>query len=180
MNARTALEDRTVSQVMTTDLLTITPEESVLMAWELMCQARVHHLPVVSETGSFMGVVDAQILMATWESAGPGRARRPVRELLPGTPLLAVLPDDSIPMAARTMLSACTDYVAVIDADHALIGLLTAHDLINALAGGPTKQSCPCPSMPSLYRMEPVLPKRRPAEEPAAMAHPSRAVISPD
>ncbi|KAB2352259.1 CBS domain-containing protein [Actinomadura rudentiformis] len=180
MNARTPLEARTVAQVMTTDLLTITPEESVLMAWELMCQARIHHLPVVSAEGSFMGVVDAQILMATWESAGPGRARRPVRDLLPGSPLLAVLADDPIPTAARAMLSANTDYVAVIDDDRTLIGLLTAHDLINALAGGPTPQPHPRPSMPSLYRMEPVLPKHRPAERPEAMAHPSRTVISPD
>ncbi|MEU5882449.1 CBS domain-containing protein [Spirillospora sp. NPDC047279] len=184
MAVRSPLEDRTVAQVMTTDLLTITPDDSVLMAWELMCQAHVHHLPVVNDKGHFMGVIDARGLATTWEASGPGRARRPVREILPGTPILAVRPDDPVPAAARAMLSAATDYVGVMDEREALIGLLTAHDLIHALAGGPPREPRPRPGMPSLYRIEPVLPRPvhepEPGPGPGTMPHPSRSRMSPD
>lgn len=45
------LQERAIAEVMTTDLLTIGLQESVLMAWELMCQGGVHHLPVVDASG---------------------------------------------------------------------------------------------------------------------------------
>ncbi|WP_279575863.1 CBS domain-containing protein [Actinomadura barringtoniae] len=38
--------------MMTTEPLTITPDDSMLMAWELMARAHVHHLPVVGKDGA--------------------------------------------------------------------------------------------------------------------------------
>src|SRR6185503_20703751 len=99
-----ALEDRTVAEVMTTDLLTIAAEESIIMAWELMCRAQVHHLPVIGHGGRFLGVLDAQTITAGWEATPPRRARRPAQALLPQLPLDTVRPDDSIHAAASTML----------------------------------------------------------------------------
>ncbi|MFC4907113.1 HPP family protein [Actinomadura gamaensis] len=131
----TSLDHRPVADLMTTDLLTVTPDESALMAWELMCRANVHHLPVVDDTGRFVGTVEMRTLIDRWEPAGPGRSRRPVRTVLPSGPAPAVPPQADIGAAARVMLDEGADHVAVVDAEGRLCGLLTAHDLIAMLAG---------------------------------------------
>jgi CBS domain-containing protein len=159
------LERRTVAEVMTLDLLTISESESVLMAWELMCRAGVHHLPVADDDGGFVGVVDAQTLTASWESAGPERARRAVTALLPPGPPETVPPSATIAEAARAMVKTGRDYVPVTDGRNVLVGLLTAHDLIDGLAGVHREAAPRTGGMPSLYRIEPVLPagiQRRP------------------
>jgi len=174
MDTPAALEERTVSQVMTTELLTITPDDSVLMAWELMGKAHVHHLPVVSEGGRFMGVVDAQTLTARWEPTGPERARRPVRSFLPDQATATASPGDLISQAARTMLESGRDHVAVLDDENSLVGLLTARDLISALAGFLPEPARSGTSMPSLYRIEPVLPSH------ASGRHPGHSMLPPE
>ncbi|MBO2455452.1 CBS domain-containing protein [Actinomadura barringtoniae] len=173
MNALPALEERTVADVMATDLLTVTPDDSILMAWELMGRARVDHLPVLTEDAEFMGVIDAQTIAANWEPTGPERARRPVRSLLRAGVGATANPADAIPEAARTMLESGCDYVAVLIDGRALVGLLTAHDLISALAGLPPERTTrPGTSMPSMYRIEPVLPPES--------RHPGHSMLPPD
>ncbi|MFG2087247.1 HPP family protein [Spirillospora sp. NPDC048824] len=168
MMTRPPLEQRTAGEMMTRDLLTIATSESVLMAWELMCKAGVHHLPVADDEGGFVGVVDAQTLTATWNAAVPQHARRPVTSLLPSPPPMTVRPSATIPEAARAMLEAGNDHVAVTDDHGCLVGLITARDLITALAGAERDIAPPSGGMPSLYRIEPVLPSTAPA-------HPDRS-----
>ncbi|MFB4320586.1 HPP family protein [Actinomadura sp. 21ATH] len=153
------LGERRVAEIMTADLLTIAAGESVLMAWELICRADVHHLPVVDDQGAFLGVVDAQTLTAAWDSAGSYKARKPVTTLLSSAAPAWVRSTDSVRVAARVMLDAGTDHVAVVDAHAALVGLLTANDLIGALAGAAPEKAPQRSGMPSLYRIEPVLPR---------------------
>ncbi|HEY8478391.1 MAG TPA: CBS domain-containing protein [Spirillospora sp.] len=164
MTTRPPLEQRTAGEVMTRDLLTIAAGESVLMAWELMCKAEVHHLPVTDDEGGFLGVVDAQTVTATWNAAVPKHARQPVTELLPSPPAEAVRPSATIPEAARAMLASGNDHVAVTDDDGVLVGLITARDLIGVLAGAERDIAPRSGGMPSLYRIEPVLPPTAPAD----------------
>ncbi|GAA4147370.1 CBS domain-containing protein [Actinomadura keratinilytica] len=161
MTTRRPPDQRTVAEVMTTDLLTVTAEETVPMAWELMCRARVHHLPVVDGGGRCLGVVDAATLTATWEPSSPLGARRAVTTLLPRRGPMCVRPEATLAQAAAAMLAVERDYVTVIGEHGELVGLVTARDLVAALAGVPgpdrTRGSC----TPSMYRIEPVLPERR-------------------
>ncbi|WP_067461203.1 CBS domain-containing protein [Actinomadura macra] len=163
---RRPLEKRTVAELMTRDLLTIAASGSVLMAWELMCQADVHHLPVADDEGGFVGVIDTQTLTSMWKPASPQEARRPVTTLLPAGRPVTVRPSATVPEAARAMLENGTDHVAVTDERNALVGLLTVHDLVTALAGVRREIPPRTGGMPSLYRVEPVLP-RRPQVPPA-------------
>ncbi|MFC5749068.1 HPP family protein [Actinomadura rugatobispora] len=162
-SAHVPLEERTAAEVMTMDLLTISARESVLMAWELMCRAEVHHLPVVDDEGGFLGIVDAATLTAAWDAAGPRRARRPVTTLLGEHAKDSVRPAATVPEAARSMLESGNDHVAVTDAQGALVGLITARDLITELAGAARDRTAQRSGMPSLYRIEPVLPGEAPA-----------------
>lgn len=159
MTTNSPLEQRTVAELMTRDLLTIAEDESVLMAWELMCRAEVHHLPVTDVEGGFLGVVDAQTLTAAWNATAPRDARRPVTSLLPSGRPTAVRPRATASEAARAMLEAGTDYAPVTDEHGALVGLVTARDLISALAGVQREIQPRTGGMPSLYRVEPVLPQ---------------------
>ena len=175
MSVRVPLEKRTVAEVMTKELLTISDDESVLMAWELMCRAEVHHLPVVDVEGGFLGVVDAKTITATWDAgAGPYRARKPVAALLDDRSRTSVRPGASVPEAARSMLDADRDHIAVIDAHGALVGLLTARDLIAELAGAARPKVPQRSGMPSLYRVEPVLPAGMPATAATGRRHARR------
>ncbi|MCP9955455.1 CBS domain-containing protein [Actinomadura madurae] len=163
MTTNPPLEQRTVAELMTRDLLTIAADESVLMAWELMCRAEVHHLPVTDVEGGFLGVIDAHTLTAAWNATTPRDARRPVTTLLPSRSPSAVRPMATVPEAARAMLEADTDYAPVTDEHGALVGLITARDLIGALAGVHREIPERAGGMPSLYRIEPVLPRETPA-----------------
>lgn len=107
MATNTSLEQRTVAELMTRDLLTIAEDESVLMAWELMCQAEVHHLPVTDVEGGFLGVVDAQTLTAAWNATAPRDARRPVTTLLPHRRPAAIRPQATVPEAAFPVHISC-------------------------------------------------------------------------
>ncbi|MEU8120393.1 CBS domain-containing protein [Spirillospora sp. NPDC049024] len=174
MTASPPLEQRTAAELMSRDLLTIAADESVIMAWELMCRAEIHHLPVTDVEGGFLGVLDAQTLTSTWSATAPRDARRPVTDLLPSLPAATVRPSATVADAALAMLESDKDYVAVTDEHGALAGLITARDLISALAGVHREIPARSGGMPSLYRIEPVLPREAPAR------HPGRSPIEPD
>ncbi len=164
MNAR--LEERTVAEVMTGSLLTVPADETVLMAWELMRRGDYHHLPVVTEDGRFIGLLEARTVAARWRGGGPEANRRPVTDLL-GRWRPTVQPDDTIEAAARIMLQERTDAVAVTRPDDQLVGLLTAQDLLAALAGRRPARPTGSANIPCLYRIEPV----RPAVDHASTPH---------
>ncbi|WP_141576807.1 HPP family protein [Actinomadura sp. WMMA1423] len=174
MTTRPPLEQRTVAELMSRDLLTIAADESVIMAWELMCRAEIHHLPVTDVEGGFLGVLDAQTLTSAWSATAPRDARRPVTGLLPATPAPTVRPSASVADAALAMLESDRDYAAVTDEHGALAGLITARDLIGALAGVHRDIPARSGGMPSLYRIEPVLPRETPSR------HPGRSALEPD
>jgi len=175
MNVRRPPDERTAAEVMSTDLLTVTADESVLMAWELMCRARVHHLPVLDGAGHCLGVVDSATLTAAWEPSGPLRARRPVTALLPRRGPTCVRPDATLARTAAAMLAAERDHVIVTGERGDLIGLITARDLIAALAGVAGRDRSRTSSMPSMFRIEPVLPEHAPDWDAVP-----RSAVSPD
>ncbi len=129
-----ALEDLRARDVMSTVLLTVGPDESVLMAYELMSRAGVHHIPVVTSTGHCLGLLDAPTLMQEWYPAPLSRQRRPVRALLRNrTP--AVEPGDSLHFVAEQLHINDVDALPVVDAQGRLLGLVTSRDVVAAVAG---------------------------------------------
>jgi len=154
----TPLDERSAAEVMTTGLLTTSQDDSVLMAWELMLRGGYHHLPVVAENGTFLGLLDSELLAAHWHEGGPDQNREPVGRLLRGRRALTVESAAPVRSVARLMLESRTDAVAVIDDAGRLLGLLTVHDLVSALAGIRHQDQPHGPNPPSLYRIEPVVP----------------------
>lgn len=74
------LKDRTfVASVMRRDVLTVTPDTSVLAAARLVLGSKIGALPVVSREGDLMGIVTTHdLLRATIEALEPSIAPPPV------------------------------------------------------------------------------------------------------
>jgi CBS domain-containing protein len=151
-------EQSPVADVMSGEVLTVAAEETTLMAWELMRQGGCHHVPVVSTDGHCIGVLDAETMAAVWDGGGPDRMRMPVSTVVGRRPLPRVTTADSIATTARAMLAAEQDFVTVTDAEERLVGLVTARDLVAAVAGRPHHAAAGAVQRPALYRIEPVLP----------------------
>lgn len=153
------LQDRTVGQVMTRELLTVTADDSLLMAWELMRRGHFHHLPVVTEYGRLLGVLDTDTIAAHWNAGSPDSNCGPVSALLHGRQSVSVTPDDPVQAAAKIMMRRHTDFVAVTEPDGMLAGLVTTRDLIAIIAGDEPHDTKRPSNTPSLYRIEPVMPR---------------------
>jgi CBS domain-containing membrane protein len=156
----TRFEENVVADVMSTDVLTVAADETTLMAWELMRQGGYHHVPVVSDDGHCVGVLDAETMAAAWDGGGPDRMRMPVSAVVSHRIMPHITASDSIAAAARAMLAAQLDFVAVTDGEDRLVGLLTARDLVAAVAGCTHRAVTGHVHRPALYRIEPVLPGR--------------------
>ncbi|MBW8482413.1 CBS domain-containing protein [Actinomadura parmotrematis] len=143
------LARRRVADLATPTLLTLYAGESIATAWELMELAGVEHLPVVDGQGHCVGVLDLHTLGC---EGGPvlRAADRPVTDLV--TPSVTVRQESTVRQAARAMLDAGRDHVVVTGPDARIVGLLTARDLLGALAGAPSRTSPHTVVLPALQR----------------------------
>ena len=119
--------------VMTTWLLVVEADDDCSTAWQAMGGSGAHHLPVL-EAGRLVAVLSEGDLAAdqvAWSLAG---RRRRVRDL-PVRPPVQVRPDAPLSVVARAMSAGGTDAVVVAGEDGELLGLVTARDLVEALAG---------------------------------------------
>lgn len=152
-----AARELTAADVMSRMLLTVSPDQHILLAWELLVAAGVHHLPVV-ENGRCLALLDDRVLAREWAVGPLSQAQRTVRELCAG-PAPSVSPDTPVGRVAYLMHLTDSDAVTVID-NQRLVGLVTAHDLIAILAGAPrpTQDRRFAPSN-SIFAITPVLPR---------------------
>jgi CBS domain-containing protein len=57
-----------LDMIMTTDLVTVRPEQDLARARELMHDRRIHHLPVVDDGGALVGLVTLTDVLAATDS----------------------------------------------------------------------------------------------------------------
>jgi CBS domain-containing membrane protein len=57
-----------VASIMSTDLVTIKPEDNLESARQLMAKRRIHHLPVVDQNGKLVGLVTLTNVLAATDS----------------------------------------------------------------------------------------------------------------
>ncbi|GAA2216195.1 CBS domain-containing protein [Nonomuraea monospora] len=154
------IESLTAGQVMSRVLVAIKPDESPLMAWELMRRAEVHHLPVV-EGRHVLGILTRERLAASWSGGPQEQSSRPVRALLGREPVPRVRQDTPLARVATLMLDAGCDAVPVVSGDR-LVGLVTARDVLSAVAGRAKPAAEPGEVVTGMFHLEPVLPEADP------------------
>ena len=147
---------RLVSEVMTRPVISVTPQTPLQDAVKLLSEHHISGLPVV-DGGKLVGELSEQQLMAreTGFEAGPYvmlldsviYLKNPLQwdkevhqvlgnsvgELMAGHPHICK-PDLALPAAAKLLQDRRTQRLFVVDAQQALVGVLTRGDVVRALA----------------------------------------------
>jgi len=127
----------TVSDLMSSDLVTLTEDETLAHAQSCMNRGRIRHLPVV-RAGKLRGLVTHRDLLAAsfsiFSEVNLKEQRRifstiQARELM-HRDVVTVAPDTSVAEAARILLSNKYGCLPVVEQDGRLVGLITEADFL--------------------------------------------------
>ncbi|MCE3553152.1 CBS domain-containing protein [Pseudonocardia sp. RS11V-5] len=130
--------DPTVRTVMTHRLVAVDPAVPLATALQLMIAGGVRHLPVIDGTHCIGIVTETDLLRGLVACHGPlGSTTLPLEAVT--TPVRTVDPGTSLHAAAALMDAAKVDVLLVGDDESGPIGILTATDLIHALAAIATR-----------------------------------------
>lgn len=140
--ARTELETRhraashavTAEQVMSAPVVCVTPEASLWSSWRAMVDFGVRHLIVVSHS-RVVGIVEDRELFAQWPLGPLALRRNHLGSLIHPGP--SVHPETPIATVAAEMSEQQLDAIAVVDEDEELVGIVTAQDIVSAVARWP-------------------------------------------
>lgn len=121
------------SEVMTRDFVRAAPEASLFVAFELLTQHGVHHLPVLTAEGRCVTMLDAIDVFGRLPEAWlHGEVTVLPRPGAAGP--ISVLPDTPLPRVAALMSNADVDACCVVDEHGRMLGLITARDIVAAVA----------------------------------------------
>jgi acetoin utilization protein AcuB len=125
-----------VGQVMTKDVISISPDLGVDVALEMMGARSIRRLPVLSDTGRLIGIItreDARVALEEARTNSPDAPPVPkVRETMSDY-VYTVSPGESIAEAAQLMISHNVGALPVLE-DKKLVGIVTESDLFEYLA----------------------------------------------
>jgi CBS domain-containing protein len=134
-----------VSDVMTTDVVTVTKETSCKEVARIMTDRKVNAMPVVSREGHVLGMVSEADVLRKQERAfrrlGTGLPLRTRRErtqaqarnaaALMTTPAITIHPEAPLGAAARLMNGHRIRRLPVVDASGQLVGIVSRRDLLS-------------------------------------------------
>jgi predicted transcriptional regulator/ribosome-associated translation inhibitor RaiA len=125
-----------VNEIMSTDVITVGPDEAASTAWSRMTRERIRHL-VVTEGRQVLGIISDRDLGG--RTGGAVRRGRTVRDLM--TPQVATAaPDMTLRKAANLMHGRLIGSLPVMEGTR-LVGIVTATDVLQALGRGSTRPS---------------------------------------
>lgn len=119
-----------VSAVMTTDTMTMLPQQSFAEVVGMMANRSFRHMLVVDEDERLHGVIsDRDVLRAL--SRTPDWGKKSVAEIMTKDSITTT-PESAISAAVRLMLEKRINCLPVIGADGRVAGILTSTDLLKA------------------------------------------------
>ena len=147
---------RLVSEVMTRPVISVTPQTPLQEAVKLLSEHHISGLPVVDgsklvgelseqqlmaretgfEAGPYVMLLDSVIYLKNplqWDKEVHQVLGNSVGELMAGHPHICK-PDLALPAAAKLLQDRRTQRLFVVDAQQALVGVLTRGDVVRALA----------------------------------------------
>jgi len=131
------MQPRTVADVMTRKLVTVSERDPLESLEELMRRLRFRHLPVVDRHGKLQGLVTHRDLLsafASWLTDNEAEENAvikqlPVRRIMQHE-VLTVQPEDSLVEAGKLLWASKIGCLPVVDGEGALVGILTEADFI--------------------------------------------------
>ena len=130
-----------VTDIMSTDLFTVTPEDPVTLAAGTMSWRHIRHLPVEDASGKFVGLLSSREILTIVAEHGleqPEGKPLIVQQVMDANPT-TVTPDTSTVEAARLMLEHKLDCLPVVK-DGELVGIVSTQDMLlvlSSLLGNP-------------------------------------------
>jgi CBS domain-containing membrane protein len=131
------MQPRTVADVMTTKIVTVSEQDVLERLEEQMRRLRLRHLPVVDRRSKLVGLVTHRDLLsafASWltdnEAAENAVIKQlPVRRIMQHE-VLTVQPEDSLVEAGKLLWHSKIGCLPVIDGEGTLVGIITEADFI--------------------------------------------------
>lgn len=123
----------TVAAVMTPAPVAIHASADLWEAMRTLLASGLRHLIVEDADGRCCGVLADRYVVGEWPADAIGLRVTLVEHLI-GDPAPMLARTTTVAAAARTMLDARTDALAVVDADGRAVGIVTGSDLVRALA----------------------------------------------
>jgi CBS domain-containing protein len=125
---------RTVSDLMTTDVLTVHPEDLVDLAASVLEWERIRHLPVEDTDGRLVGILSYRsILRLVARGIASGEMKNvSVREVMNSEPI--TVPPEMTSLEAIALMREKGVSALPVVRDGNMIGIVTEHDFINVAA----------------------------------------------
>ena len=115
-----------VRRVMTTDPITVSPNDTIKAISDLMVTKRFQQLPV-TEDGKLVGMVTAYDL---WRALRDSKSEdRPVKDIMT-TNVVRITPKDKLGTAAELFMDRRFKTLPVVNLENKLKGVITAFDVI--------------------------------------------------
>ena len=121
-----------VSEVMTRDVVTVSPGASVREAARLMAERNVGALPVVGEGGRLVGILSERDIVRRVVAAGRDPDSTRVSEVMTPDPV-TVRPDYTLADALRVMAQLNVRHLPVVDEGGRLVGIISVRDIEYAM-----------------------------------------------
>ena len=115
----------TVSEIMSTDLITLEQTETVSKAAETMTEHNIRHIPIVGSQNQVIGIISQRDVLKAGVLSG---SDRPISDIMT-TEILSTHPKNSLRAAGLTLQKHKYGCLPVIDND-ALVGIITDSDFV--------------------------------------------------
>ena len=119
-----------VRELMNTNVISITPEESASLAARLIARHNIGSLPVCSDNGQLRGVVTDRDIVLRCIAAEEDPAKTPVRNIM-SRGLTVVSPDDDIRAASHLMSEHQIRRLPVVESGK-VVGMISLGDLASS------------------------------------------------
>jgi CBS domain-containing protein/ribosome-associated translation inhibitor RaiA len=113
-----------VSEIMVTDVFTLSPEDTVAKALNLMADRSINQIPAVDENGKYLGMIFAKHLINS--TAQPSSK---LKSYIINTSTLS--PDHDIEKAAQLVIGSGNRAMPVMDEKSKLVGIVSETDLVS-------------------------------------------------
>jgi CBS-domain-containing membrane protein len=126
-------------QVMSHDVLTLNPTDTVGAAWVKLAERRVHQSPVLGPTKEVVGLVSDRDLLMVANLEGnllTGLLNRPISELMT-SPVACSAPVTDVRRIARVILATGLSAVPIVDDAGQLLGIVSRGDILRAIVNDP-------------------------------------------
>lgn len=148
--------ERLVSEVMTRDVVHLTPEMSVRQAWQKMLESGVKAMPVVDSERRVVGILTSEDLLERGiirqrlsvavrldeaeiqeELRLLGASPLTVKDVM-SQPVITAREDEHLGKAVRRMIDKGLKRLPVVNAGNQLVGMLSRLDILRQVSGTPT------------------------------------------